>query len=230
MPRENESQLVFKRGRTTLAAILRVVLRSSRLKVRTCIPATVVSYNATTQRARIRFDVLTKRHTTRGAVKNPPQILDLPVHFPRTSFGYLAFPVFPDDKGHVIVCDRAIQTWMENGGLPDDPGLLRTHNWMDGIFEPGLHPNDKPISGLTANDAVVLEGILIKLGAGATQAAVLGTAFSTLYNDLVTKFNAHIHVTTATDPAEVIGVLSPPVLQASPMVAGVHTSTKVLIE
>ena len=230
MGRELESQLVFKRGKTTLADILRVILRSNRLRVRTCIPATVVTYDATLQRAKIRFDVLTKRYTTDGSVADKPQVLDLPVRFPRTAFGFLAFPVIPEDKGHVIVCDRAIQQWMENGGTPDDPGLLRTHNWIDGIFEPGLHPNDKPITGITANDAVVLEGVLVKLGVGATEAAVLGTIFLALYNDLVTKFNTHTHVTTATIDDGLVGALDPPISQADPMVAGTHTSLKVLIE
>lgn len=239
MGRENESQLVFKRGKITLAGIFRVLFRAERLKVRTAIPATVVTYNATTQRAKIRFDVLTKRNTTEGAVLDKVQILDLPVHHPRTAFGFLFFPVNPNDKGHVIVCDRAIQQWMENGGSPDDPKLFRSHNWMDGIFEPGLHPNDKPITGVTANDAVVLEGVLIKIGLGATEAAVLGTAFASLYNSLRAAYNGHRHTYIAplhpaaahlltTSPTSAF--IDTPDTPEPAMVSPTHLSTKVLFE
>lgn len=238
MGRENESQLVFKRGKTTLAAIFRVLFRAERLKVRTAIPATVVTYDPIKQRAKIRFDVLTKRNTTEGAVLDKIKVLDLPVRWPRTTFGFLAFPVAPEDKGHVIVCDRAIQQWLENGGTPDDPKLFRLHDWMDGIFEPGLHPNDKPISGITANDAVVLEGLLIKLGVGATEAAVLGTTFSGLYNSLRSAYNGHKHtyipplhpaaadLLTTSPTSTIINVPDTP----EPAMGPTHLSTKVLIE
>ncbi len=70
-----------------------------------------------------------------------------------------------------------------------------------------------------------LPGIPIMIGDPilATEPAVLGNAFMVLYNTMVTMFNAHTH------PDPTSGVTGPPLTAFAPMVAGVHTSLKVLL-
>lgn len=229
--RSFESTLTFRRNKATLAEIFKVALRANRLKIRTAIPATVINYVAATQKATVQLDILTKRYSATGSIVDKPYQITVPVRIYRTILGFIYLPINPGDKGHVIISDRSIQKWLTNGGLPEAPGLLHTHNPVDGIFEPGLHPDDKALTGaVLANDALMLEYTLIKLGASASEAAVLGTTFLALYNDLVTKFNNHTHVTTATVDAGPVGSLAPPVSQADPMVAGTHTSLKVQVE
>jgi len=231
MPEGNEVAGGVRRGKARIDDLIELMINAHALGVRVCVPATVASYDPATQKANVILGFLTARITDDGEVPDLPLQINVPVEWMRTSTGYLTFPLVPGDTGKVVICDRSLEKWLQTGS-PTDPGLRTTHQLIDGVFQPGLHPDIDPITPPTSLTHTVLEGVLIKLGVGATtEAAVLGTIFLSLYNDLVTKFNAHIHVTTATVGASpTVGVLSPTVSPASPMVPGTHTSAKVTVE
>lgn len=121
-------------------------------------------------------------------------------------------PVFELSKWRVIISDKATPTVFriqskENSNLyveiDADNAKIRVQTSATSYIE---------IDGTSGK--IVINSTTTELGtAGATEAAVLGTAFLALYN-------AHTH------PDPVSGSTGPP---SAPMVAGTHTSTKVTV-
>jgi hypothetical protein len=160
----------------TLGDLLETLARAVRLGLRVALPATVVTYNATTQKANITLQFLAVTYDENAidgeAVQEPTIVQSVPVAWPRTSFGYLTFPLLPGDTGQVVICDRSIEEWLRLG-VPVDPAAAWAHALQDAVFYPGMHPDTNPISPATDLTATVLEGTAIKLGRTATQKAVL---------------------------------------------------------
>jgi hypothetical protein len=191
-------------------------MRATKMGIKVAIPGRVVTFNAANQTAKISTEILTVQTEpiTGVDLPQPPLVIDqVPVMFPSNGAGaYLTFPIVNGvTTGELLVNDRSIGRWL-NLGTPTDPALHGLHKLEDSVFIPGLNPKTNPITPFDSTGAV-LEAALVKLGVGATQAAVLGTAFLTL-------FNAHVH------PDPLSGTTGVPTV---PMVAGTHTSTKVKI-
>lgn len=161
--------------------------RRLRLSLRTNTVATVLAYNATTQKAKVIVDILqilkvlnplvpgADPNQNNQEVEAQPVILnDIPVVWPRTTVGYLTFPLIPQDTGELIIQDRGLQQWLNRKAvLPVDPVQAATHTLQDSVFHPGLHDNIDAIIPATDQTATVLHGdTFIKLG----RAAALGVA------------------------------------------------------
>jgi len=170
-----------------LADLFKAWGRRLRLSLRTNTVATVLAYNATTQKAKVTVDILqilkVLNPLTPGAdpnqsnqeVEAQPGILnDIPVAWPRTTVGYLTFPLIPQDTGELIIQDRGLQQWLKRQEvLPVDPVQAATHALQDAVFHPGLHDNIDAIVPPTVQTATVLHGdTFIRLG----RAAALGVA------------------------------------------------------
>lgn len=155
--------------------------RTLLLALRTGSPATVIAYDPATQTASLTVDTLAVASTDLPVdVPDPPERLDrVPVVFTRAMGGlaYDTIPVLPGDTGMIFCMDRAIDQWRRLG-VPTDPIDGRTHSHADAVFMPGLHADTDPIIPPTSLAARVIEAPLIMLGVGATQPAVLGTAFA----------------------------------------------------
>lgn len=166
-----------------LADLLRIIKQQVKLAMRTHVPARVLAYAPATQKAAVQVQPLqVVRYTdpTRlppGATPSgtppdanatllPVTIVGIPVCWPRTSTGYVTFPLIPGDTGELHVSDRALEAWLL-AGAPVDPGLALTHVLKDSVFHPGLHADTSPITPPTDLTATVLEGTLVKLGRGA---------------------------------------------------------------
>jgi len=162
----------------TLTGLLQLVQRDLQLRIRVALPGTIEKYDAKTQRAQVRLDVLPLiiHPQTDELWEGIPLVLpSCPVVFPRTAAGYITFPIAPGDSGQVIVNDRDIGPWSVTG-KPSTPNRLNPNDITDAVFYPGLHADTDPIEPGTGHDQtdVVVAGTNgVKLGG---KDAALGVA------------------------------------------------------
>lgn len=164
----------------TLADLLDTMARAVSLGINVSMPARVVTYNATTQKADVTLDLLAVMYNANAVdgedVQEATQVRGVPVMWPRTAGGYLTFPLVPDDTGLVVFADRSLEQW-KRLGVAVDPEAAWAHALQDAVFMPGLHPDTDPISPATDLTAAVLEGTLVKLGRTATEKGIKATTF-----------------------------------------------------
>lgn len=245
-PRDN---LDAEPANPELIDVLELWRRNIELELRVSAPATVVSYNPTTQRATVQLGALPVAYVgadTRAL--EPIEIPEVPVRWLGTAAGYVTMPLEQGDTGHVLFTDRCLTEWL-NKGKPVDPINGRTHALGDAIFEPGLRHKQNVITPATDLQALVVESDMVKLGRGATNENVpLGQALLQLYNqlvdtvnDLISHVDGHTHaylgdsgVPAVTTPPTTI--VAPPHLpldlfggSAEPMTSD-HLSGKVFVE
>jgi hypothetical protein len=110
-------------------------------------PATVVSYDSTTQIAQCTIGFL--RVPAQGVdgvpgeipAPLPPELVSARVAVLQGSTHSDHVPISPNDTGMLIFADRALDQWYRGAGLPVDPGHARTHDQADAVFIPGLAPD-----------------------------------------------------------------------------------------
>lgn len=169
-----------------LESILRTRLRSLELKIRTATLGTVTAYNATTQEASVRVDVLqvNKVLASDGSVDPnetnevttcaPVQLTKVQVLMPGDGTGgaYLSFPIAPGCTGLLVVLDRSKDRWMDRTTpVAVDPVKSSLHSLADCIFIPGLTDRAHRYAQPADATATVLEDSLIKLGRAALKGA-----------------------------------------------------------
>lgn len=184
----------------SLTQLLKQIGRNIELTLNVSCPGHVLSYDNTTQRAKIRLGRLPV--TIDDEVEDPIVIPNVRVRWPGagTGRGYLTFPLPVGATGLVSFADRCLTLWHKKG-TPCDPVNGRTHDLADATFTPDL-VHDKNTIAPTNATATVLEGSArIKIGAGATEYALKGTALATAINTIAATLTA---VPPAADPASVI--------------------------
>ncbi len=111
---------------------------SERLKgVHTAIPGLIDDFDTDTGRAKVTPALRLK--LADGAIIDYPQIVSVPVMFPRsTDFGF-TFPIKKGDPVLLVFSERDISRWLRSGGQVDplDP---RRHDMTDAVAIPGLYP------------------------------------------------------------------------------------------
>jgi len=176
---ESSSYDVVKGG---LEEIFRAHGQKVKVEIRTHIPATVVAYDPTTNRATVTVQhlrVVRVRDLTRPpkaivALKGVPPdaeatlapivLTQIPVAQLVTTRGRFTVPIDPGDTGMLHVSDRALEKWLLSG-VPADPGLALTHDLKDSVFYPGLAPVTKPAVPPIDSAATVVDGTPnVKLG------------------------------------------------------------------
>lgn len=162
MPRGTvQTALVPQRGRTSLAEVMKVAMRAAKIGIRTTIPCTVESYNPLTQKVNVIAGHVMVLNTDAGVREQEPlKVPGCPVHFFSAAAGSLTMALKNGDTGMLVISDRSLEQWMNKTPVVDavDPAANHTHNIIDGIFLPGLHPTTAPIP-LAATVGVILDGI-----------------------------------------------------------------------
>jgi hypothetical protein len=120
---------------------------SQRSEMNTSMPGTIVSYDATTNRAVVRPD-LPKRLASDEELP-PPNIVEVPIIWTTSSGGKsgLTLPVKPGDGVMLAFQQRSLEGWLSgNKDMPDDP---RQFDLSDCVAIPGCsatgvsaHPTD----------------------------------------------------------------------------------------
>lgn len=166
--------------------------------VNVALPATIVSYDDSEQRAVVKIVPCRRRKTSSGGEEcyRPDPVAGVPVLFPGAGDISLTWPLAQGDAGLLVFCDRSIDEWKSTSAAETEPQDPRRHDLTDAVFIPGLRSFASPIpSAGVDGTAAVLRAAEIKLGSSsATKAVALDpdvqSAMSTLETALITAGNA----------------------------------------
>jgi len=232
------------------AELWRKVLDYRLLDVHTAMPGKVVSFDAVAQTVDVQPQI---KHVIAGetseAVDSYPVLRNVPVIYQRTAKVAMAFPLEAGDIVTLIFNEWAIDAFREKGE-ETHPVDLDRHDLASAVALPGgPYPAASPVAETI--DALIVGydgGALVKIksdgsieigsSSGAKQYVALGTdtkaeisALRDAVDAIVTAYNAHIHITTATVSAGPPGVIAPTTSSATPPpVVGDVASTKVKAE
>lgn len=214
----------------SLVQLVRQIGRNVALDINVSCPAHIESYNPATQRATVRLGRVPVSYDSSGEeqTEDPILIPGVRVRWPRTSSGYLTFPLSKGDTGHVIFSDRCLTLWHKKG-VPADPVNGRAHALADAIFEPGLSHDGNTIP-TTSQTATVLDGTAgIQIGKSATEFALKGTALASSITTIASTLTA---VPAAADLPTVIALANANKFALLSLMQAIQTgvSTKVRIE
>lgn len=135
---------------TKLATLTEMIDRtiSEILKgVGTSIPAHILSFNTDTQLAKIQIGI--EFIDVQGQTFNLAPIVNIPVHFSGGDF-VLEHQIDEGDEGLIIVSQRCIDGWKEQGGIAAQT-VVRKLDMQDALFIPGFRSKPKAISGFNNN-------------------------------------------------------------------------------
>lgn len=121
----------------TLEQVLQRAIERRLSEMHTAIPARIESFDGT----KASVQPLLKRKLLDGTLIDLPIVTNVPILWQRTGKAFITFPIKAGDTGTLLVAERSIDTWLVAGGLvsPEDP---RKFNLSDGMFLPGLYPNN----------------------------------------------------------------------------------------
>ena len=182
------------------AGVMTDVLQNFLRGVDDMIPAKVVSYDDTTNRAVIK--PLVMLGTTDGQKISRAQLSNIPVfRFGGGGF-FIRFPVKAGDFGWLKATDRDMSLIMQRGGLEDWPNTLRQHSFSDGMFFPdtlkswvidGANADALVIQSLDGSVCVSLHSGKVKIEA--TDIEVVGnmSVTGTMTNNGVNIGSSHVH-------------------------------------
>lgn len=130
--------------------------------IHTALPATIISYDYTKQRAKVK-PVLNKFWSD-GTFTEMPIINDVPVIFPRSGGASLTFPVAEGDFCLIVFSERSLDNWLAEGGNSITPNDQRKFNLSDAMAIMGIFPFTEN-SQAENNDDVLLtyKGSKIKI-------------------------------------------------------------------
>jgi len=119
----------------TLTDAFRQAIEHRLSDVHTCLPAQIISYDHTKEKASV--EPLLKRKYRDGKIDRLPIIVNVPVVWPRSGGCSLTFPVKKGDGCLLIFSERSLDKWLSVGGVvePDDP---RKFDLTDAIALMGL--------------------------------------------------------------------------------------------
>jgi hypothetical protein len=138
--------------RSPLADAVKQAVEYNIMKMHTCIPGTIESYDYATQKASVLPSI--KMTFYDGTVLSHPVIQHVPVIFPRSGGASLTFPVEKGDGVLILFSERALERWLSSGGEVE-PGVNRRFDLSDAIAIVGLNSISTPTLG-TKDDVVLV--------------------------------------------------------------------------
>ena len=182
------------------AGVMTDVLQNFLRGVDDMIPAKVVSYDDTTNRAVIK--PLVMLGTTDGQKISRAQLSNIPVfRFGGGGF-FIRFPVKAGDFGWLKATDRDMSLIMQRGGLEDWPNTLRQHSFSDGMFFPdtlkswvidGANADALVIQSIDGSVCVSLHSGKVKIEADDIEVVGNMSVTGTMTNNGVNIGSSHVH-------------------------------------
>ncbi len=120
---------------------IELAIDALRTDLRTLTTGTIIKYNKAKQRADVQPAIQCR--TTDGKVLTLPPIVDAPVYWPRGGGWRLHWSLKPGDTVAVAIADRALDSWLSQGGVVT-PQDIRRHAITDGIVYPGIATDKNP--------------------------------------------------------------------------------------
>lgn len=149
-----------------LGAMLKATMEKYMKSVDGMLPAVVVAYNRTTNRATIAPAINMVMTNNEQLVR--AQLASIPVLAIGGGDFVLTFPLKAGDTGWIEASDRDISTWLQGGGKRrSQPNTHRTHSFSDGRFIP-----DKLADFTLPPEAE--GGVCLQHKSGATALIILG--------------------------------------------------------
>lgn len=144
--------------------ILEDWIQSSNRQIHTALPASIVSYDAPSNRAAVKpFG----NYKTRDYRNIPyPIIYDVPVIFPVGNGGKvgMTFPVNPGDGCLLVFAESQLDDFLTGGDSSD----IRDHDMRDAICIPGLYSEQATTSKASQSDVCIYNGgTMIRISDGA---------------------------------------------------------------
>lgn len=128
------------------AELLRAAMDARIANVHTALPGQVVSYDPATQTASVQPMIKRVYVDADGneASDSLPQLLKVPVCFPRAGLTFITFPIQPGDGVLLVFAERPLDQWRTQG-IEADPGDIAMHQLGDAIAIPGVFPTAQAI-------------------------------------------------------------------------------------
>lgn len=141
----------------TLATVIRQGIDNRLRDVHTAMPGIVVSFESSTQLARVQPAIRRLMKTDDGENEilvptNLPQLLNVPVIFPRGGDFMMTMPVQSGDEVLIIFSERPIDNWYTSGGV-QTPSVRRFHSLSDAVAIPGLNSKPRTIPSYNNSEA-----------------------------------------------------------------------------
>lgn len=136
----------------TLSGAVRQAVLYQLNNLHTCLPAAIVSYDFTVQKATVQ--PLLNKVWADGTTMVMPLLENVPVVFPRSGGASLTFPVNSGDTCMLLFSERSMDLWLSVGGQvnPDDN---RKFDLSDAIAIMGLYPFSQPSQAINNTDVLL---------------------------------------------------------------------------
>jgi len=123
------------------ADIMKTAIESYMLKVHTCIPGQIESFNALLNKASVK--PLIKKKVGED-ILSFPVITDVPVQFPSSGNVGMVFPLSKGDGCLILFSEISLENYLNSVGNEVEPGDDRKFSLSDAFCIPGVSPFLKP--------------------------------------------------------------------------------------
>lgn len=130
----------------TPTELLRAAIESRMADVYTALPAVVVSYDDATKTCSARLAIKRPIQDEEGEItyETFPDVLNVPVMFPRSTAFALNYPLTPGDGLLLVFSGLSPAEWRATGNVPSAPGDVRRHAPAYCVALPGWFPDSVP--------------------------------------------------------------------------------------
>jgi hypothetical protein len=131
--------------------VLKGILTSYAKQIRVAIPATIIEFDSSVQRAKVSIDI----EEQFGESYEKPDILeDVPIAFPRVMGFVVTMPIKKGDKVMLIFAHSSIDKWCVNGESNNKD--TRTHHISDAVaYIDSIRPENDPIKNFDEDNLVL---------------------------------------------------------------------------
>ncbi len=188
----------YDRDEPTIADVLAMHADALRNELHTALPAKVNAYDAEHQTVDVTPLLGRYLPTAEGGQEFEalPQVLAVPVCFPRAGAYGITFPIAQGDTVLLVFSHLPIGTW-KTTGAEGESGDTRTHSLDGAVAIPGLYPQTASTS--QTDDALVLYGAKVKIGdVSASHPMALADNVKKFCDNILQYVQSHTHLVTVT--------------------------------
>jgi hypothetical protein len=179
----------------SIAELIEEYIAASLGRVHTVIPAEVLTYDATSQKANLQPSVKGRRINSDGdlEVYKLPVIPNVPVLFLSSGNHAITFPLSKGDTGFILCSERSIDEWKTTGNSVSTPNDPRRFSLADATFLPAGRPFPKALSS-TDPSRLVIDGDISLGSNAAVHSVALAELVSQQLTTLKSLFNGWVPV------------------------------------
>lgn len=192
---------------STLQETINLAVEKGIRNLYTCIPAKVVKWDSSTQRANCQILVKETSEDEEGnrTVESNPVVPGVPVQFFGAGNYRITCPISDGSTGDATIglllfSHRSLDKWLSGTGKEVDPEFDHDHSMADAVFIPGLKPfgapwDDVPSSGMSIGKDGGLQGTFTDdlIVFAATSGNAKFVALENLVNDTLTTLKSAIN-------------------------------------